>query len=93
MLRACVVSAVPCFLSRVQALVVLEYLVKAGSQRVVAQCKDNIFSVETLKDFQFMDKDGKDQGTAGNSHSVSLLTFLYVNFIVLPRLAVRESLP
>ena len=46
-----------------QALVVLEYLIKAGSERVHQQCKENLFSIQTLKDFQYMDKDGKDQGT------------------------------
>ena len=43
----------------------MEYLVKSGSQRVVAQCKDNMFSIETLKEFQFVDKEGIDQGTSG----------------------------
>lgn len=45
-----------------KSLVVLDYLVKNGSERVAQQCRDNIFSVQTLKDFQFIDKDGKDQG-------------------------------
>ena len=40
----------------------LEYLIKNGSERVVQQCKDNMFSIQTLKDFQYVDKDGKDQG-------------------------------
>ncbi len=40
----------------------LDYLVRNGSQRVVQQCKDNMFSIETLKDFQFIDKEEKDQG-------------------------------
>lgn len=44
---------------------VLDYLVKNGSERVAQQCRDNIFSVQTLKDFQFIDKDGKDQGVNG----------------------------
>ena len=43
----------------------LEYLIKNGSERVVQQCKDNLFSIETLKDFQFIDKDGKDNGNLG----------------------------
>ena len=38
---------------------------KSGSDRVVQQCKDNLFSIETLKDFQFIDKDGKDNGQTG----------------------------
>lgn len=45
-----------------KSLVVLDYLVKNGSDRVAQQCRDNIFSIQTLKDFQFIDKDGKDQG-------------------------------
>lgn len=49
----------------VQSLVVLDYLVKNGSDRVAQQCRDNIFSIQTLKDFQFIDKDGKDQGVNG----------------------------
>ena len=55
---------------------VLEYLVKSGSERVVQQCKDNIFSIETLKDFQFIDKDGKDNGNLGN---MKLCTQSHVN--------------
>lgn len=36
---------------------------KSGSERVHQQCKENMFSIQTLKDFQYIDKDGKDQGT------------------------------
>ena len=64
-----------------QSLVVLEYLVKSGSQRVVAQCKDNLFSIETLKDFQFLDKDGKDQGVAGKD---TFFLHLLLLFLLLP---------
>ena len=46
-----------------QSLIVLEYLIKSGSERVAQQCKENLFSIQTLKDFQYVDKDGKDQGT------------------------------
>ena len=46
-----------------KALVVLEYLVKSGSERVSKQCKENLFTFQTLKDFQYVDKDGKDQGS------------------------------
>ena len=45
----------------------LEYLIKTGSERVSQQCKDNLFSIQTLKDFQYIDKDGKDQGTNSES--------------------------
>ncbi len=43
----------------------LDFLIKSGSERVTVQCKENMFSIQTLKDFQYMDKDGKDQGSTG----------------------------
>lgn len=44
-----------------KALLLLEYLIKTGSEKVAQQCKENIFSIQTLKDFQYMEE-GKDQG-------------------------------
>ena len=44
-----------------KALVLLDYLIKTGSERVAQQCKENIFAIQTLKDFQFVDRDVKDQ--------------------------------
>ena len=35
-------------------MVLLDYLIKCGSERVAQQCKENIFSVETLKVFYFI---------------------------------------
>ena len=48
-----------------QALVVLEYIVKTGSERVGQQCKEQIYSLLTLQDFRFVDKDNKDHGQNG----------------------------
>ncbi|XP_032833486.1 uncharacterized protein LOC116956126 isoform X2 [Petromyzon marinus] len=45
-----------------KALTLLDYLVKTGSERVAQQCRENIFAIQTLKDFQYVDRDGKDQG-------------------------------
>uniref|UniRef100_A0A224XMM2 Putative equilibrative nucleoside transporter protein n=1 Tax=Panstrongylus lignarius TaxID=156445 RepID=A0A224XMM2_9HEMI len=44
-----------------KALVLLEYLIKTGSEKVGQQCKENIFAIQTLRDFQHVDE-GKDQG-------------------------------
>lgn len=41
----------------------MEYLIKTGSERVAQQCRENIYAVQTLKDFQYIDRDGKDQVT------------------------------
>ncbi|KAG7457756.1 hypothetical protein MATL_G00230580 [Megalops atlanticus] len=45
-----------------KALTLLEYLLKTGSDRVIQHCKENIYTVQILKEFQFIDRDGKDQG-------------------------------
>ncbi|KZT03033.1 ENTH-domain-containing protein [Laetiporus sulphureus 93-53] len=45
-----------------KSLTVLDYLLHAGSENVVIYFKDNIYIVKTLKEFQYIDEDGKDQG-------------------------------
>ncbi|XP_036196216.1 epsin-3 isoform X4 [Myotis myotis] len=45
-----------------KALTLLDYLLKTGSERVAHQCRENLFTIQTLKDFQYVDRDGKDQG-------------------------------
>ena len=44
-----------------KSLVLLDYVIKTGSEKVAQQCKENIFAVQTLKDFQFIE-DAKDHG-------------------------------
>ncbi|XP_052052341.1 epsin-3 isoform X3 [Apodemus sylvaticus] len=45
-----------------KALTLLDYLLKTGSERVAHQCRENLYTIQTLKDFQYIDRDGKDQG-------------------------------
>lgn len=35
-----------------KSLVLLDYLIKCGSERVAQQCRENMYAIETLKDFQ-----------------------------------------
>ncbi len=44
-----------------KALVVLDYIIKTGSEKVAQQCKENIYAIQTLKDFQYLEEN-KDQG-------------------------------
>uniref|UniRef100_A0A914H3H3 ENTH domain-containing protein n=1 Tax=Globodera rostochiensis TaxID=31243 RepID=A0A914H3H3_GLORO len=44
-----------------KSMVLLDYLIKCGSEKVSAQCRENLFSIETLKDFQHIE-DNRDQG-------------------------------
>lgn len=45
-----------------KSLTVLDYLLHAGSENVVIYFRDNLYLVKTLKEFQFIDEYGKDQG-------------------------------
>jgi len=44
-----------------KALVLLDYIIKTGSEKVAQQCRENIYAIETLKDFQMVEET-KDQG-------------------------------
>ena len=59
-----------------KALVLLDYLIKTGSERVSQQCKENIFAIQTLKDFQFIDRDVKDQVSNVREKSKQLVCLL-----------------
>jgi epsin len=54
----------------------LDYIIKTGSERVAQQCRENIFVIQTLKDFQFIDKDGKDQGMNVREKAKQLVALL-----------------
>lgn len=47
-----------------KSLVLLEYLMKHGSERVARECRANIVAVRTLADFQHVDENGRDNGLA-----------------------------
>lgn len=59
-----------------KSLVLLDYILKTGSERVAQQCRENIFAIQTLKDFQFIDRDGKDQGMNVREKSKQLVALL-----------------
>jgi epsin len=50
------------FITYSQCLTVLDYLLHAGSENVVVYFRDNIYIIKTLKEFQYIDEYGKDQG-------------------------------
>ncbi|XP_018594881.1 epsin-1-like [Scleropages formosus] len=59
-----------------KALMLLDYMVKTGSDRVAQQCRENIYVIQTLMDFQYIDKDGKDQGLNVREKAKHLVTLL-----------------
>lgn len=49
-----------------KALILLDYLLQNGSEQVIAYTKENLYVVKTLKEFQYIDDEGRDQGINGN---------------------------
>ncbi|CAI5675656.1 unnamed protein product [Oreochromis niloticus] len=59
-----------------KALTLLDYLIKTGSERVARDCRDNIYSIQTLRDFQYLDRDGRDQGLNVREKAKQLVALL-----------------
>jgi len=45
-----------------QSLLLLNYLVKNGSERVVTSAREHIYDLRGLENYSFVDEFGKDQG-------------------------------
>lgn len=50
-----------------KSLTLLDYCLHAGSQNCILYFKENIYIIKTLKEFQYLDESGKDQGANGQS--------------------------
>ncbi|TPX31714.1 hypothetical protein SmJEL517_g05015 [Synchytrium microbalum] len=59
-----------------KALTLLDYLLHSGSEAVITYAKDNIYVIRTLKEFQFIDEEGKDQGANVRQKSKDLTALL-----------------
>ncbi|VVC40780.1 Hypothetical protein CINCED_3A018593 [Cinara cedri] len=58
-----------------KALILLEYLIKTGSEKVAQQCKENRFSIKTLETFQHIE-DNKDKGQRVRDTATQLVALL-----------------
>ncbi|KAF8570518.1 hypothetical protein P879_00825 [Paragonimus westermani] len=45
-----------------KSLILLDYLLKNGSEQVAAGAREHIYDLRTLESFQYVDENGKDQG-------------------------------
>ncbi|OMJ25154.1 Epsin-3 [Smittium culicis] len=45
-----------------KSLILLDYMLRYGSEQVVSYSKQNLYIVKTLKEFQFIDEAGRDRG-------------------------------
>ena len=48
-----------------QALTLLEYIIKHGSERVVDDARSHVSMIKMLRNFHYIDDTGKDQGING----------------------------
>ena len=59
-----------------KSLVLLDYLIKCGSEKVAQQCRENIYSIETLKDFQHVEE-SRDQGLNVREKAKQMVALLH----------------
>ena len=58
-----------------KSLVLVDYLIKNGNEKVAQQCKEHIVAIQTLKDFQFTEEQ-KDQGANVREKAKQLVSLL-----------------
>ncbi|XP_076461977.1 clathrin interactor 1-like [Babylonia areolata] len=59
-----------------KSLILLSYLVKNGSERVVTSAREHIYDLRGLESYSFMDEHGKDQGLNVRHKVKELLEFI-----------------
>ncbi|KAK9371868.1 uncharacterized protein V1513DRAFT_454159 [Lipomyces chichibuensis] len=59
-----------------KALVVLDYCIHVGSEDVVRWAKDNTYIIKTLREFQYIDEEGRDQGANVRAKAKDLTVLL-----------------
>ena len=63
-------------LTRIKALQLLEFLIKNGSERVIDDARSHISLLKMLRQFHFIDQNGKDQGLNVRNRSKELAEML-----------------
>ena len=56
------IDSLPC---PVQSLLLLHYLIRNGSERVVTSAREHVYDMKPLEEYTFRDEQGKDQGING----------------------------
>lgn len=59
-----------------KSLLVLDYLVRFGSENCVLWCKENIYIIKTLREFMHTDENGVDEGKMIRSKAKALTSLL-----------------
>lgn len=67
---------VPLFTYYLQSLLVLQYLIKNGSERVVTSAREHIYDLRSLENYTYIDEVGKDQGVNIRHKVKDLIDFI-----------------
>ncbi|XP_042880346.1 clathrin interactor 1-like isoform X4 [Penaeus japonicus] len=59
-----------------KSLLLLNYLVRNGSERVVTSAREHIYDLRTLENYKFIDEHGKDQGMNIRVKAKDLIDFI-----------------
>ncbi|KAL3863336.1 hypothetical protein ACJMK2_005096 [Sinanodonta woodiana] len=59
-----------------KSLLLLTYLVKNGSERVVTSCREHLYDLRSLENYSFTDENGKDQGMNVRHKVKELIDFI-----------------
>ncbi|KAJ1336970.1 hypothetical protein BSLG_006730 [Batrachochytrium salamandrivorans] len=59
-----------------KALTVLDYLIKNGPETVITHARQNLHVIKTLKEFQYIDDEGRDQGANVRQKSKDITSLL-----------------
>lgn len=60
-----------------KSLKVLDYCLHEGSELVVTWARKNVYIIKTLREFQYVDEEGRDVGQNGEHQNTSLEIFFY----------------
>ncbi len=61
-----------------KSLLLLNYLIKNGSEKVVTSSREHMYDLRSLETFSFVDERGKDQGINSNIFNLIYFNFIFV---------------
>lgn len=63
-----------------KALVLLEYLIKHGSERVVDDARSHVSMIKVMRNFYYIDDKGKDEGLNGKAFHERTRNFFFFTY-------------
>ncbi|CAF1425967.1 unnamed protein product [Rotaria magnacalcarata] len=74
--KRCFTQDKRCWRRTYKSLLVLSYLIKNGSERVIRSAREHLYDLKSLDDFSYHDENGKDQGINIRLKAKELVEFI-----------------